>query len=209
MQTLTTQYNVQNGVKLPFIPAKILKGPNNGNPTLKPDFKSLVDDGSLPAPAFTPELLNLIKYVGVNESYGILTGKINTLAVNVYNSAKKTDEEGKETGELDLDLWQQLIAGATIAGETIADLEEKLDELSEQFEAIANGEANTPEEFAELKIKLKAISSEKAKIKETLAQRQEQAKLVAEKRAKTREANEAKAAAQAKAAGAGAVTAGV
>lgn len=172
--TITEQPITQNGVTLVAIPAKIKKGPTNGNPTLRPDLSKV-------------EEKDLFAFIGAKRLRKIAESRVYADFNELYNES--LDDESDPTS-INLEKWQQLASGIGVASETLADLKERLAELSEQITELVTGETNLS--MDEIKAKMTEIKPEMMDLKEAIAQKEAANAAKAAKRKATEEANKQK-----------------
>lgn len=172
---ITEQPITQNGVTLVAIPAKIKKGPTNGNPTLRPDLSKYKDE-------------EIDAFIGAKRLRKIKEARIYADFNELFNDACEEDSSGKPIPDtFSIEKWQQLASGIGTASETLADLKERLTELSEQITELVTGETNLSME--EIKAKMTEIKPEMMDLKETIAKKEQANAEKAAKRKATQEAN--------------------
>lgn len=118
MSEIKEQIVERNGIAQKFIPVQKKKGETAGEMYLGITDK-IVDYDTLTA------------FLGKDVAFDILLGRVNTRAQGWMKDA--TDEQ---TGLVDLEKWNQFALGISQSGESIKDLEAKLESLDEERDAV-------------------------------------------------------------------------
>jgi len=176
MSTLTAQSHSNNNVEVVYNPDTVKKGVNNGNPILRPDLKPLSFSASG----------SLVDYIGgADKVKKLLERYINQNAASASNES--LDEK---SGTINLDNWKTLISGASIAGETLDELRERLSDVQDEQSSLAERyvelDKGTPE-WTEIRERMLALKEEKAGLAKSIADKEE----IGRKRVAARQANKA------------------
>jgi hypothetical protein len=118
MSEVTAQTVERNGINLEFKPVQKKKGETAGEMYLGVTDKSVDYD-------------TLVAFLGKDVAFDILLGRVNTRAQGWMKDA--TDEN---TGLVDIEKWSQFAKGISQSGESIKDLEAKLESLDEERDAV-------------------------------------------------------------------------
>lgn len=170
MSTLTAQTHSNNSVSLEFVPDTIKKGTSVGNPILRPNLKSLNDE-------------QLVGYIGGPEKVRKLLERY--VSQNAAVASREAFDD--KTATIDLEDWNKLISGVSIAGETLDELRDRLDEVKDNALKIADEYMESePTRQAELKLELGKLKEEKAQLEKSIAEKEE----IGKKRVAARKANE-------------------
>lgn len=108
----------RNGINLTFSPIQKKKGETAGEVYLGVTEKTVDYD-------------TLTAFLGRDVAFDILLGRVNTRAQGWMKDA--TDEN---TGLVDIEKWSQFAKGISQSGESIKDLEAKLESLDEERDAV-------------------------------------------------------------------------
>lgn len=172
---LEPQTHVNNNTTVQYNPDTVKKGTSAGNPILRPDLSPLTLSVSG----------TLADYIGGPD-------KVKALLVRyVQQNAAAASREAldKDTNSIDLEDWNKLISGVSIAGETLDELRDRLDELKTQGLELSDEymkDETTPERQVEIKKEMQSLREERASIEKSIADKEE----IGRKRVAARKANE-------------------